>query len=50
MADTVLVTGGAGYIGSHIVVELAAAGYNPLIVDNFATSSPSVGWSTVSTP
>jgi UDP-glucose 4-epimerase len=42
MADTVLVTGGAGYIGSHIVVELAAAGYSPLIVDNFATSSPSV--------
>jgi UDP-glucose 4-epimerase len=42
MAETVLVTGGAGYIGSHIVVELAAAGYSPLIVDNFATSSESV--------
>ncbi len=42
MADSILVTGGAGYIGSHIVVELAAAGYSPLIVDNFATSSPSV--------
>ena len=42
MADTILVTGGAGYIGSHIVVELANAGYSPLIVDNFATSSPSV--------
>ncbi|HEY1436073.1 MAG TPA: UDP-glucose 4-epimerase GalE [Casimicrobiaceae bacterium] len=42
MADTVLVTGGAGYIGSHIAVELAGAGYSPLIVDNFATSSPSV--------
>ena len=42
MADTILVTGGAGYIGSHIVVELAGAGYNPLILDNFATSSPSV--------
>src|SRR6267143_2067788 len=42
MADTVLVTGGAGYIGSHIVVELVAAGYSPLIVDNFAPSSPSV--------
>ena len=42
MADTILVTGGAGYIGSHIVVELAGAGYSPLIVDNFATSSPSV--------
>jgi UDP-glucose 4-epimerase len=42
MVETVLVTGGAGYIGSHIVVELAAAGYSPLIVDNFATSSESV--------
>lgn len=42
MADSILVTGGAGYIGSHIVVELAAAGYSPLIVDSFATSSPSV--------
>ena len=42
MADSVLVTGGAGYIGSHIVVELAAAGYRPLIVDNFVTSSRSV--------
>jgi UDP-glucose 4-epimerase len=42
MADTVLVTGGAGYIGSHIVIELAGAGYSPLIVDNFVTSSPSV--------
>jgi UDP-glucose 4-epimerase len=42
MADTILVTGGAGYIGSHIVVELAGAGYTPMIVDNFATSLPSV--------
>jgi UDP-glucose 4-epimerase len=42
MADSILITGGAGYIGSHIVVELAGAGYSPLIVDNFATSSPSV--------
>jgi len=42
MTDTVLITGGAGYIGSHIVVELTNAGYRPLIVDNFATSSPSV--------
>src|ERR1700687_780018 len=42
MADNILVTGGAGYIGSHIVVEIAGAGYSPLIVDNFATSSPSV--------
>jgi UDP-glucose 4-epimerase len=42
MAGTILVTGGAGYIGSHIVVELASAGYTPMIVDNFSTSSPSV--------
>jgi UDP-glucose 4-epimerase len=42
MADTVLVTGGAGYIGSHIVVELARAGRQPVVVDNFCNSSPSV--------
>jgi len=34
----VLVTGGAGYIGSHTVVELHQAGYEPVIVDNFANS------------
>jgi UDP-glucose 4-epimerase len=34
----VLVTGGAGYIGSHTVVELAQAGYEPIIVDNFSNS------------
>jgi UDP-glucose 4-epimerase len=42
MADTILVTGGAGYIGSHVVVELAQAGYAPLVLDNFANSSPAV--------
>jgi UDP-glucose 4-epimerase len=42
MTHSVLVTGGAGYIGSHIVVELAAAGLHPLIADNFATSSTAV--------
>ena len=40
--DTVMVTGGAGYIGSHVVVKLCAAGYRPLVVDNFCNSSPSV--------
>lgn len=31
----ILATGGAGYIGSHVVVELAAAGYKVVILDNF---------------
>ncbi|MEZ5985936.1 MAG: NAD-dependent epimerase/dehydratase family protein [Hyphomonas sp.] len=31
----VLVTGGAGYIGSHTCVELVSRGYEPVIVDNF---------------
>jgi UDP-glucose 4-epimerase len=35
----VLVTGGAGYIGSHTVVELVAAGWSVTIVDNFHNSS-----------
>lgn len=38
----VLVTGGAGYIGSHTVVQLAAAGHEPVIVDSHVNSSPSV--------
>ena len=38
----ILVTGGAGYIGSHTVVELVNHGYEPVIVDNFSNSSPSV--------
>jgi UDP-glucose 4-epimerase len=37
---TILVTGGAGYIGSHTVVELVKAGYKVVIVDNFSNSSP----------
>ena len=35
----ILVTGGAGYIGSHTVVELIAAGYTPIIVDNLCNTS-----------
>ncbi|MFQ3679481.1 MAG: NAD-dependent epimerase/dehydratase family protein, partial [Pseudanabaenaceae cyanobacterium] len=31
---TVLVTGGAGYIGSHTVLALQAAGHTPLVLDN----------------
>lgn len=40
MDKTVLVTGGAGYIGSHACVELLAAGFNVVIVDNFSNSKP----------
>lgn len=36
----ILVTGGAGYIGSHTVVELLQAGHDVCIVDNFSNSSP----------
>ena len=38
----VLVTGGAGYIGSHTVVELDQAGFAPVVVDNFSNSERSV--------
>ncbi len=38
----VLVTGGAGYIGSHTVVELVQAGYDVLIVDNLSASDGSL--------
>ncbi len=40
--QTILVTGGAGYIGSHTVVELLAHNYQVVIVDNFCNSSPKV--------
>jgi len=36
---TILVTGGAGYIGSHTCVELLAAGWEPVVVDNLVNSS-----------
>jgi UDP-glucose 4-epimerase len=36
----ILVTGGAGYIGSHTSVELLNAGYEIVIVDNFSNSKP----------
>jgi len=38
----ILVTGGAGYIGSHAVVELMAAGHEALVVDSLANSKRSV--------
>ena len=42
MAKKVLVTGGAGYIGSHTVVELVKAGYEPVILDDYRNSDASV--------
>jgi UDP-glucose 4-epimerase len=42
MRDTVLVTGGAGFVGSHIVVELARAGFAPVVLDNFSNSTPAI--------
>ena len=39
---SILVTGGAGYIGSHTAVELLNAGYDVVIADNFCNSHPEV--------
>lgn len=36
---TILVTGGAGYIGSHTLVELASAGFDFVVLDNLCNSS-----------
>jgi len=38
----ILVTGGLGYIGSHTVVELINAGYEPVIVDDLSNSHPTI--------
>lgn len=38
--QNILVTGGLGYIGSHTVVALHEAGFNPVILDNNSNSSP----------
>ena len=38
----ILLTGGAGYIGSHTYVALVAAGFAPVILDNFSNSNPRV--------
>ena len=36
----ILITGGAGYIGSHTCVELLSAGYEIIVLDNFSNSKP----------
>lgn len=38
----ILVTGGAGYIGSHTAVELLESGYNVICIDNFSNSTEAV--------
>ena len=37
---SILLTGGAGYIGSHTCVEMLNAGYDIVVVDNYSNSSP----------
>src|SRR6185369_13306356 len=39
---SILLTGGSGYIGSHIFVALTEAGYAPIILDNFSNSHRAV--------
>ncbi len=36
----ILVTGGAGYIGSHTLIELIAEGHSVVVVDNLSNSNP----------
>ena len=36
MSKTILVTGGAGYVGSHACKALAVAGYTPIVYDNLS--------------
>lgn len=42
VSGKILVTGGAGYIGSHTCVELQAAGFDLVVVDNLSNSKPEV--------
>lgn len=41
-SKVILVTGGAGYIGSHTIVELVKAGYEVISVDNFSNSNKEI--------
>ena len=48
MSETVLVTGGAGYVGSHTCKALAAAGARPVVYDNLSTGHAwAVKWGTL---
>jgi UDP-glucose 4-epimerase len=38
----ILITGGAGYIGSHCVISLAEYGFTPIVIDNFSNSHKNV--------
>lgn len=40
--ETILVTGGAGFIGSHVYVELVESGFEVVVIDNFINSTPEV--------
>ena len=42
MKETILVTGGTGFIGSHTTVELQEAGYDVVIIDNLSNSNANV--------
>jgi len=39
LMKNIVVTGGAGYIGIHTIIELISKGYNPIIIDNLCNSS-----------
>ena len=40
--QNILLTGGAGYIGSHTYIAMQAAGFNPVILDDFSNSHDGV--------
>ena len=42
MKQTILVTGGTGFIGSHTAVELIEAGYDVVVIDNLSNSKMEV--------